>query len=125
MIIFSPRLVRLESECRVGLKLQKSESGDFVPGLRSGNMVNISQGGACLVLSQILLEGKHLFFSTLDSDQYNLVLLIDNREFSEQSFAIPASSVWMDSCHYENAPAFKVGLCFHEKQKELFQVFKK
>ncbi len=125
MIFFSPRLLRLESEYRVGIRLQESDSGDFMPGLCSGVMVNISRGGVCLVLSQMLLEGKHLFFSALDSDRYNLVLLIDNPESGEHSFAIPARSVWMDSCHYDNAPAFKIGLCFYEQQKELFQLFKK
>ena len=125
MMFFSPRPLRLESEYRIGIRLQESKSGVFMPGLRSCVMVNISRGGVCLVLSQMLLERKHLFFSALDSDQYNLVLLIDNPESSEQSFAIPARSVWMDSCHYENAPAFKIGLCFFEQQKELFQLFKK
>lgn len=105
--------------------MQESKSGNFLPGVCSGVMVNISQGGACIMLSKMLLEGKHLFFSALDSDQYNLVLLIDNPQSDDQSFVIPASSVWMDSCNYENAPAFKMGLCFHEPQRDLFQLFKK
>jgi len=125
MIFFSSRLVRLESEHRLGVRLQESESGKLLPGLFSGVMVNISQVGACIMVSKMLLDGKHLFFSTLDSDEYNLVLLIDKPASGDQSFVIPASSVWMDSCHHENAAAFKIGLCFHERQKELFQLFKK
>ena len=88
-------------------------------------MVNISQGGGCLVLSQMLLEGKHLFFSTLNNDRYHLALQIDNPESSDESFEVSARSVWMDSCQYKEEPAFKVGLSFHDSQKKLFRLLKR
>jgi len=125
MPFFPNRLLRLKSEYRVGVSLQESNSGEFHPGLCFGIMENISQEGVCLVLSQMLLEGKHLFFSTLDNEQYHLVLLIDNPKSSQECFSIPARSVWMDSCSYKEEPAFKMGLCFHDRQKELFKLFKK
>lgn len=125
MAIFSSRPLRLESECRVRISLQESKSGECLPGSCSGTMVNISQGGGCLVLSQMLLEGKHLFFSTLNSDRYHLALQIDNPESSDESFEVSARSVWMDSCQYKEEPAFKVGLSFHDNQKKLFRLFKR
>lgn len=124
MTFFSPRPLRLESEFRVMISMQECGSTDLLPGSSSGIMVDISEGGACLVLSKVVSEGRHLFFSTLDSDRYNLVLLIENPRSSDESFTVPARSVWMDSCLYKKKPAFKIGLCFHERQKKLFRLFK-
>ncbi len=125
MIFFSPRPLRLGSEYTVTIGLQERQSGLRLPGKCSAVMVDISEGGLCLVLSQILLERKHLFFSTLDSDRYRLVLGIANPHSVEESFVISARSVWMDSCHYKKLPAFKLGICFVDRQKNLFRLFKR
>ena len=126
MIFFPSRLLRLETEHRVKIALQEWGRGDLLPGEPLGGvMVSISQGGACLVLSKILLGGRHLFFSTLNNDQYNLVLLLAPLKAGDEDFAIPARSVWMDSCFYKRQPAFKIGLSFHERQKQLFRLFKR
>lgn len=125
MRFFSPRLLRVESEYRVGVRLQDNKSGELLPASCFGIMVNISQEGACLVLSKMLLEGRHLFFSTLNNEHHHLVLLIENPVLRDETFIISARSVWMDSCHHKEEPAFKIGLCFHDRQKRLFQLFKK
>ncbi len=125
MSFFSSKLLRVESEYRVRVSLQDNESGELLPGSCFGVMVDISEGGACLVLTKMLLEGKHLFFSTLDNELNRLVLRIENPESSDETFVLSARSVWMDSCRYQNTAAFKIGLCFHDRQKELFQLFKK
>lgn len=124
MIFFSPRLLRLESEHTVTIGLQERQSGFRLPGKCGGVVVDISESGACLILSQVLLEGKHLFFSTLDSDSYHLVLGVVNPHSVDESFVISARSVWMDSCRYKKQPAFKVGICFLNRQKKLFRMFK-
>ena len=125
MIFFSPRLLRLKLEYRVGVRLQDNKKGELLPASCSGVIVNISQEGACLVLSKMLLEGRHLFFSTLNNEHHHLVLLIENPTLGDETFIISARSVWMDSCHYKEAPAFKIGLRFHDRQKKLLQLFKK
>ena len=125
MSFFFSKLLRVDSEYRVGVSLQDNESGALLPGSCFGVMVDISEGGACLVLTRMLLEGKHLFFSTLDKELNRLVLLIENPKSRDETFVIHARSVWMDSCRYQNTDAFKIGLCFHDRQKELFQLFKK
>jgi len=61
MIFFTPRLLRVEAEYRVGVGLQ-NRNGVHLPGSCSGVMTSISQDGACLILSRMLLEGRHLFF---------------------------------------------------------------
>lgn len=124
MGFFSPRLLRVKTECRVRVRLEDSKSAHSSPASCTAVLVNISQGGACLVLSKMLLEGRHLFFSTLKNERHHLVLLIENPESGDETFMVPACSVWMDSCHYKEVPAFKIGISFHEKQKELFHIFK-
>ena len=125
MNFFSPRPLRLETGYMVTIGLQDRQSGLRLPGRCSGVIVDISEGGVCLVLSQILLERKHLFFSTLDSERYHLDLRIINPLDSDESFVISARSVWMDSCHHEKLPAFKMGICFVERQKKLFRLFRR
>lgn len=126
MNFFPPRLLRLETEYQVKVALQEKGRGALLQGKRlPGVMVNFSKRGACLVLSKVMLEGKHLFFTTLNSDQYYLELMIESSERGNEHFAIPATSVWMDSCSYKRRPAFKIGLRFHESQKQLFRIFKR
>lgn len=125
MIFFSPRPLRFESGYTVAIGLQERKSGLRLPGSCPGAIVDISEAGACLVPSQILLEGRHLFFSTLESDMYHLVITVDNPQSSDESFIISARSVWMNSCRYKKIPAFKVGVCFIDRQKKLFRLFKK
>ncbi len=125
MSLFSPRSFRAKSEQRIIVSLQDTISGELLPGSCVGIMVNISQGGACLVLFKMLLEGRHLFFSTLNNEDYHLVLCIENLKSGDENFTVSARSVWMDSCHYQNEAAFKIGICFQDRQKELFQFVKK
>jgi hypothetical protein len=125
MKFFPSRLARVESEYRVEVKLQDHKSSELLPASCAGIMVNISQGGACLVLFKLMLEGKHLFFSTLNNEHHHLVVLIENPVSPKETVIIPACSVWMDSCFHKGESAFKIGISFHERQKELFQNFKK
>jgi hypothetical protein len=125
MNFFSARPVRLISGCSVEIGLQERKGGKLLPCSCSGVMVDISEKGTSLVLFQMLLEGRHLFFSTLDNEQYDLVLSINNQDTCGESFLIPARSVWMDSCHFNKRPAFKLSICFLEKQKKFFKLFKR
>jgi len=125
MFFFPSRLLRLETEYRVKIALQEWGRAGPLPGEPlCAVMVNLSQGGASMVLSKILLEGRHLFFSTLNSSQYHVVVLLDIPKDGDDLLSIPASSIWMDSCIYKKLPAFKIGLCFHERQKKFFRLFK-
>ncbi len=124
MAIFAPRPLRLEAECTVEICLQERGKEEFLPGKCEGNLVNLSREGACVVLSQMFLEGRHLFFSTLNNEHYHLVLFIKNPQTANEAFAIPARSIWMDSCQYNQGPAFKMGVSFHQSQKQLFKLIK-
>ncbi len=99
-------------------------TNDYLQGECSGVLVNISKEGACIVLQKMLISGNHLFFTTLNDERHCLVLSIDTPMEKVKPLMVMASPVWMDGCHYNEQPAFKVGLCFQEKQHELFSFFK-
>ncbi len=124
MAIFTTRPLRVGTECTVEIRLQERRTGSYLPGVCPGLLMDISQKGACVVVPKMLLEGKHLFFTTLNSDRYQLIIHIEKPIESVESFTVSAFSIWMDSFLSEGKAAFKVGVCFHEIQKELFQFFK-
>lgn len=71
------------------------------------------------------IDGKHLFFDTLHSNDYALVLFSEEQEEDSNQLAITAESIWMDSCEYQNKPAFKIGIRFLHKQNTLFKNLRK
>jgi len=122
-IIF--RTPRIETELVVRVSLQEISNGKLMPGQLTTTMVNISQKGACLILFTLDINGKHLFFDTLNSDHYNVLLSLGNDHGDNGGFIIAAQSVWMDSCEHEGKHAFKVGVQFLHKQKKLLERLKR
>jgi hypothetical protein len=97
----------------------------FLPGLITTTVINFSPEGACLIIHKLAIDGKHLFFDTLHSNDYALVLFSEEQEEDSDQTAITAESIWMDSCHYNNKPAFKIGIRFLHKQDQLFKNLKR
>ncbi|MGB3211113.1 MAG: hypothetical protein WBB19_10450 [Desulforhopalus sp.] len=104
--------------------LQDKHSGLPLPGSISTTVINFSPQGACLILPKLVINGKHLFYSTLNSDRFNLLLHPEDLDGIEDEVTIAARSVWMDSCVHLRKPAFKVGIHFIHNQKELYNLFK-
>jgi len=124
MVSFLFRTSRLDTELVMQVGLQEIQSGKLIPGQLTTTVVNVSQVGACLILPKLDINGKHLFFATLNSDRYNLFLRPEKQLREEDDFTIPAQSLWMDSCEYESRNAFKIGVQFLQKQKGFFRQLK-
>ncbi len=115
---------RVESRIPVWLELVENATQNIHPGKMGATIVNISQKGACLRLSRIIMEGTHLFFATLDNCTHTLLLSpCEDGELNEE-IRVAARSVWMDSFNNEDGTYFKVGICFIQKQKNLFKTIK-
>jgi hypothetical protein len=126
MVTFSFRPARIKKELAMGVGLQNIQTGECVPDLSTATVINFSPEGACLVLTKLIFDGKHLFYSTLDSDSYNLLLSPEaQNDDSDDAFSITAQSVWMDTCNFERQPAFKIGIRFLTKQNKVFKLLKK
>ncbi|MFW2368596.1 MAG: hypothetical protein ACN4GW_19440 [Desulforhopalus sp.] len=125
MRVFPFRTPRIETSLQTFVQLQETNSGQPISSPASATIINISYGGACLVVSQPILDKLHLFYDTLNNDSCNLLLRAEEANGESENFSISARSVWMDSCDFKGKPAFKIGISFFRQQKELFNLIKK
>ena len=124
MVSFAFRTPRIETNIPVWLRLQENGTGQLHPGTASASIINISKTGACLHIPKIFINGKHLFFVTLNSTH---TMTLQSQEDTKEigTFNIPAQSVWMDSYEHQDRLYFKIGVCFTAPQKKLFEKIKK
>lgn len=124
MVPFLFRPHRIEHHLIMSVGLQDMHTSIPLPGLITTTVINFSPQGACLILSKLTINGSHLFYKTLNSDSYNLLLHPGELNGVEDESTIAARSIWMDSCEHMDKPAFKIGIHFLQKQKELYKLFK-
>ena len=91
--------------------------GRVVAGPFSGRIIDISGHGACLLMSQIIRSGFHLFLSTRDNKETFLQLTISNLEDFDR-FIMLARPVWMADFQQQGIRAFKMGVCFAGNPEE-------
>ncbi len=124
MIDFLFRAPRVECNLTMNVGLQDRHTGMPLPGLLNTTVISFSAQGACLILSRLAINGKHLFYETLNSDSYNLLLYPDGRDSGKAEQTLAARSVWMDSCRHLEKPAFKIGIHFFDSQEMLYDLLK-
>ena len=125
MVPFLFRSPRIEYDLIMNVGLQDMHTGAPLPGLITATVINFSPQGACLIAPNLTINRKHLFYMTLNSDCYNLLLYSKSPTSGEKEFTIAARSVWMDICEHQGKSAFKVGIRFLHSQKDLYKLFKK
>lgn len=123
MVSFTFRNPRIETDIPVWLRLRENSTGKLHPGTLGASIVNISISGACLHIPKLLINGQHLFFSTLNST-HTLNLQPQDHNEHVTKFNIMAQSVWMDSFEHHTNLSFKVGVCFLTVEKKLFKTIK-
>ena len=123
MVSFPFRETRIESNLPVWIGLQEIGSQNLQPGKLEATLINVSIGGACILTPKLLIEGKHLFFNTLNN-KYSLSLKPHESLINFEEITITARSVWMDSCQHMGKQHFKVGVCFLHPQKKFFHAVK-
>ncbi|MHB8788751.1 MAG: PilZ domain-containing protein [Desulfobulbaceae bacterium] len=77
----------------------------------SARIVDISNHGACLILSQVLLHSFHIFHSTRENEDTALRLQI-KLPHSRNSVLIPARPVWLHTEESGNIKVFRMGADF-------------
>jgi hypothetical protein len=125
MVPFLFRSPRIEYDLIMSVGLQDMHTGAPLPGLITATVINFSPQGACLIVPKMTINGKHLFYTTLNNDCCNLLLYSESPNSVREEFTIAARSVWMDVCEHQGKPAFKIGIHFLHKQKDLYQLFRK
>lgn len=121
--IFRPARIKVRLAVDVGLfDIARQQP---MPDRISATVVNLSVEGACLMLPKLAIDGEHLFFSTLHSKQYNLILFTEENGAPLEEFPIVAESISMDSCEFDKRPSYSVGIKFEHKQSKLFKRMKR
>lgn len=86
-------------------------SNTMLAGPFSGRIIDISQHGACLLMSQVMIGATHVFHSTMEDDSRSLQLVIDVPPDMTE-FSVSARPVWMDVYRKKEIRAFKMGVDF-------------
>jgi hypothetical protein len=124
MMFFKIRSPRVSVEIPISIFLKDRDSGVISRESLSGVLVQLSKGGARAVVSKVMLDGNHIFFSTLEHKRF--YLYIPSFSIGNQGkYELNAISAWMDSCIFDGQPSFKIGMNFLDQQKELFALVKK
>ncbi len=124
MALFRIRSPRINFEIPIKIYFLERNSGKLSQEYLPGFLLNLSRGGACIIVSKVMLEGKHIFFSTQNQKRYYL-FFNDNAAENDEQIDIKGFSVWMDRCDFRGKHFFKIGLEFLRKQNELFKRLKK
>lgn len=86
-------------------------TNEIIAGPFPGRIINISRHGACLLLSQIVLNSFHMYHSVKESDTMCLELKI-NIQPEVINCRIAGQPVWMTSFREGDIHAFKIGVRF-------------
>lgn len=121
---FSRRPEKIETTLGVSISLQDAVTGEIHPAVLSGTVTECTEDGARLQLAKLMADGKHIFFSTLDSERYHLLLDFDLLAQIDQPTEVTAQSIWMDSGHQDNRIIFTMGIRFLENQKSLLDMLR-
>jgi len=109
----SRRSPRLTDFLPLEIQVVEPQSGHHLAGPFASRIIDISQHGACLLMSQVMRNGFHVFHTTQERDGCELELCISlPPNFDDyQLFARP---VWLDLFQQGEIRAFKMGVEFIE-----------
>ena len=123
MSIFAIRSRRIPLVLAVEMFLQSKKFGGVLSSESSpGILKSVSKKGASIICNKMMLDGKHIFFNTQPGTDTYLLITGLPEDFPVGS--VLATTVWMDSCIYEERPSFKLGVQFLQEEKELFTYLK-
>lgn len=113
MMIDQRRSERIVDFLPLEIHAMHPASGEMLAGPFSARIIDISTHGACLLVTQVLLNGFHIFYTTRESDDTVLRLSIDETSDVGQHVLI-ARPIWMDTFRQDEIRAFKMGVEFTE-----------
>jgi hypothetical protein len=122
MDLFNRLRQRISIEIPVDVFLQNKTTGKISSRHVNGTLINLSKVGACIIITKVILDGSHLFFTSLEQAENNLFL--KDISINDDVSCLVATAVWMDICTYNQQPSFKMGIKFQEHQKELYTTLK-
>ncbi len=121
---FLPRAPRIAIDAEVTLLLFQESSRQVVTESIVGILCNISDGGACIEVASPLTSGFHLFYKTLNTQEFSLLIEGFVPSDPALTFSVMAMSIWMKAVEEDRPPGFRIGVQFRQRQKKLVKQFK-
>lgn len=95
----------------VSVTAQNGATGEMLAGPFSGKILDISPHGAKLLMTQVMFNSFHIFYSTKEDDSSHLTIRFDIPP-DIVNFNIPARPIWIALMKHESFRAFKIGVEF-------------
>jgi hypothetical protein len=111
MITELRRSKRITDYLPILVSAKNGDTGALLAGPFSGRIIDISEYGACLLMSQVMKDAYHVFHSTREDDTRILQLTI-NVPPDNIPFSITAHPIWLDLFRQDQIRAFKMGIEF-------------
>ncbi|MCX5871112.1 MAG: PilZ domain-containing protein [Deltaproteobacteria bacterium] len=104
---------RTSTQQDVDLYLYDRNNDSQLTGRVTALLLDLSKQGARLEFSQVLIDGKHLFYATLDSDAIFIAIVFPPTDDDpEKITTLLARPVWFDRNMEDSAMPFKMGVQF-------------
>lgn len=97
----------------LSVSVRKHDDDSLVSGPFSARIVDISNHGACLIMTKVMMQSFHIFHSTREDDSVNIILQID-LPTQKDSIKLAAQPVWLNATKLEDRKVFKMGVDFLE-----------
>ncbi len=96
----------------VAVNIIRGINGTVLAGPFTGSLVDFSKHGACLLMTQVLIDRYHIFYTTKEDDSNLLQLTIHDPSKEEDTFLLTARPVWMNFFKQQKVRAFRLGIEF-------------
>ncbi len=96
----------------IGVNIIHGMDGSVLAGPYSGRIIDFSNHGACLLMTQVIMDRYHVFHTTKEDDSNLLQLVIPDPSGEEDAFQLNARPVWITPFQQQEARAFRLGIEF-------------
>ncbi len=84
-------------------------NGKKLAGPFTARIVDISQHGCRLLISQVLIDSYHIFYSTRENDSTVLQLVITFPDQNQQ-ITVPSRPIWLERFQLNNVRSYTIGV---------------
>ena len=98
----------------ISISVRNNDDGSQTAGPFSARIIDVSNHGACLLLNQVMMNSYHIFHSTREDKQADLVLKL-NLQSEPEPVEIMAKPIWLNAAKIDDLKVFKMGVDFLDK----------
>lgn len=95
----------------ISISVCRNDGEAQIAGPFSARILDLSNHGSCLLLTQVMMQSFHIFHSTREDDLAYLVLHISLPE-QPDTIKIPAQPIWLNATRLNDIKVFKIGVNF-------------